>query len=445
VAKALVYTRTVVGQRSVTHLGAATLAKHLSGTELGKRFFSKRVKGANIGGIVYRLDDALSILSAYQHVGGKSIPNSMKRGFASALETADRYELAKYQSKTRGISLVDLVNLVHPKPSKSMEKTFKELMEGNLKQFNTVEDKNTKAGKDVAKKVKSGEITKDQAVVELKKAKTENFGELIESKKMGYLALLRNLRNIVKADSKPALVAKAIEQLTNEDFIRKSLVFPHQIDLALEVLLMDKVKIPIEILEALNLAYELSIPNLKKLFPTGNTLVAIDTSGSMAGDWFSNMKINGKSTSKAPLDKAALIGVTLAKGIGADIIQYASTTREIRFNPSDSINTIKQSITRSSGVVGHGTNFAGIFDYARKSSVPYDRIFIVSDMQSATGFKTPRQTVYAINLVGYGNTVFNKNTNVVQIHGYGADIYESVKTAEVDIKDVIEKINSIKI
>jgi hypothetical protein len=42
VAKALVYTRSVIGQRSVTHRGAVELAKFLSGDELGKRFFSKR-------------------------------------------------------------------------------------------------------------------------------------------------------------------------------------------------------------------------------------------------------------------------------------------------------------------------------------------------------------------------------------------------------------------
>ena len=41
VAKALVYARSVFGQRSVTHLGAVNLISHLQGDSLGKRFFSK--------------------------------------------------------------------------------------------------------------------------------------------------------------------------------------------------------------------------------------------------------------------------------------------------------------------------------------------------------------------------------------------------------------------
>ena len=42
VAKALVYTRSVIGQRSVTHFGSVALASVLSGNEIAKRFFSKR-------------------------------------------------------------------------------------------------------------------------------------------------------------------------------------------------------------------------------------------------------------------------------------------------------------------------------------------------------------------------------------------------------------------
>jgi hypothetical protein len=442
VAKALVYARTVIGQRSVTHLGAAFLAKYLSGNSLGKRFYSKRVRGANAGGIIYRLDDALSILAAYNHLGGKSIPNSMKNGFASALESSDRYELAKYQSKTRGISLVDLVNLTHPKPVEEMSETFKELMEGRLKQFNTVENKNTAAGKEVAKKVKEGKITNDEAKVELAAKKTENFEDLIESKKIGYLSLLRNLRNIIKNDKSKSLLASTIALLTNKAFIRKSLVFPHQIDLALETLLMGGVRIPNELLVALNEAYELSIPNLRDLFPTGRTLVAVDTSGSMFGSWSSGVLINGKKTNRTPIEKAALIGATLVKGIDADLAIFGTSTAGLRYNPVDSVNTIKNLVLREEGSVGHGTHFRSIFDYADDK---YDRIFIVSDMQAMTAPKSHRETVYAIDLVGYGNTVFNKSEKVVQIYGYGSDIYESVKTAEVDFKEVLRKIEAINI
>jgi 60 kDa SS-A/Ro ribonucleoprotein len=115
----------VVGQRTVTHLGSTVLAKHLSGTDLGRRFFSKRSRKGNVGGIIYRLDDMLEIVACYMALNpDKPLPNSMKKGFKAALEVADTYELAKYQSKGKGVSLVDVVNLVHPKPSAEMVETF---------------------------------------------------------------------------------------------------------------------------------------------------------------------------------------------------------------------------------------------------------------------------------------------------------------------------------
>jgi len=270
VAKALIYARTIFGQRSVTHYGAVELIPFLSGTEIAKKFYSKRDRKENRGGIVYRLDDMAEILACYQAKNGVEapIPNAIKKGFKEAIEHSDAYTLAKYQMKSRGVSLVDIVNLVHPLQTKmqgtididvtefqkavkrtKFEKeifevkdgkvtipTLKALVLGILKQFNTAEDKNTDAGKTVAAKVKKGEITKEQATVELNEAKTENYTELIKTKKIGYLALLRNIRNILKTND-TALLDMACEQLDDEQFIKKSLVFPHQIDLALEIML----------------------------------------------------------------------------------------------------------------------------------------------------------------------------------------------------------------
>ena len=235
VAKALVYARTVVGQRSVTHAGSVKLAEFLSGNPLGSKFYGKRNRKGNNGGIIYRLDDMLEIASYYfMKNPNNALPNAIKKGFKSAIEDADVYELAKYQGKGKAVSLVDLVNLVHPKPAKNKAEAFNQLMNGVLKQFNTAEDKQTKSGSQVAAAVKSGEITKDESVKVLAKAKSENWKELILSNKLGYLALLRNLRNITM-QSDDVTFKMALEILTNEKMIRQSLVFPHQIDIAMEV------------------------------------------------------------------------------------------------------------------------------------------------------------------------------------------------------------------
>ena len=87
-----------------------------------------------------------------------------------------------------------------------------------------------------------------------------------------------------------------INRLTDKKLIKQSLIFPHQIDIAMEIMLsIDNIHIPTDILRALNDAYELAIPNLVELFPVGDTAVVIDTSGSMYGSWSGACKIGKNS------------------------------------------------------------------------------------------------------------------------------------------------------
>lgn len=485
-AKALIYARTVFGQRSVTHYGAVELIPFLSGSELGKRFFSKRERNENRGGIVYRLDDMSEILACYQAKNGVDapIPNAIKKGFKEAIENSDKYVLAKYQMKSRGISLVDIVNLVHPKeteingyvniPKDTYAKaikgtkwenegtrlsdensenvvipTLRALVIGLLKQFNTVEDKNTEAGKTVAEKVKKGEITQEEAEVELNEAKTENFVELIQTRKIGYLALLRNLRNILKTNDQRVLDL-ACEQLADENFIRKSLVWPHMIDLAQEVL-MTEFNTPelMKVLPALNLAYERSIPNLKVLMPQRKTAVVFDSSGSMCDPISLSEHKRGVASA---LDKAALIAATFAKGLGADVYTFADRCVKCKFNPTDSINTVKNQILQYRA--GGGTSWESIFPTLLKDG-GFERIIIISDEQSADNaldsykeycnqYGTPY--LYIVNIVGYGPTTnIKQNNKTYRLYGYTQDVYVKATTAEINIDQVIEEINKIEI
>ena len=490
VAKALVYARTVFGQRSVTHFGAVELIPFLQGDNLGKRFFSKRMKNANKGGIIRRIDDMMEILAAYFAKNGNDapIPNSIKKGFKDAIENADAYELAKYQMKNRGVSLIDIVNLVHPRETekngyvwisetkfaKAIKGTkfenrdiikdskdgqvkihaLKALVLGILTQFNTVEDKNTKAGQEVAKKVKSGSISKDEADKLLTEMKTDNFAELIKTKKIGYLALLRNLRNIIKTNDK-SLIKSASNLLTNKDFIRKSLVWPHQIDLATEVLKSEGIK-NYDVMSALSVAYENSIPNLKNLLPEGRTAVVYDTSGSMQGGWGNPVQIDAKTKIKAkPVEKAALIAATFAKGIDGDVYQFGTSTKIVNgYNPVDSINTIKTHFMNQIGKVGHGTFYGSIFPELDKVGGKYDRVIIITDEQGADEIESSYKRysekygtpyVYFINITGYAPVMTKENNRIFRLRGYSADIYEKIPKLELNMNEVINAIKAIEI
>ena len=498
-AKALVYARIKFGQRTVTHRGAVEIIPFLTGDELGKRFFSKRDRKVNKGGIVYRLDDMTEILACYLAKNGAkaSIPNSIKKGFRDAIENADAYQLAKYQMKGKAVSLVDIVNLVHPKETaingtvevpmdvylKAVKGTkfeeepvmgigdsdtgaafanvsaLKALVLGVLKQFNTVEDKNTEAGKKVAEAVKSGEITKEEAAVQLNEAKTDNFKELIETKKIGYLALLRNIRNILKTND-TALLDKACELLVDQKFIVKSLVWPHMIDLALEVMLTEFSGAQLaKVSEALGTAYELSIPNLKKLLPEGRTAVVFDTSGSMEGNWGDKMNVGKTKINATPAQKAALVAATFAKGIYADVYHFANHTAQITgWNPTDSVNSLKREFQSHNGEVGHGTDFGSCFDLFGRNNKQYDRVVIISDCQDggwhgsnfeaklkaySQKFNTPY--VYIIDITGYATVSGKPGSKVFRLQGYSQHIYEQIPKVEINPNVVIEEIKKINI
>jgi len=458
VAKALVYTRSVIGQRSVTHLAAVGLTPHLSGMELGKRFFSKRNRKGETGGIIHRLDDMFEIAAAYFHLNPDStLPSAIKKGFRNALENADTYELAKYQGKGKEVSLIDLIRITHPRPDDNMINTFEKLIAGDLKQFNTVEDKNTASGQEVAAKVASGEITKDEGAEMVTEAKKENFAELIKTKKIGYFALIRNLRNILKSGLNTDTLSEMADMIANEKLIKQSLIFPHQIDLAMEIMLsIGDIKVPLNILKALDDAYTLAIPNLMELFPEGNTAVVIDTSGSMSGGWSGKCKIGKTTLNASPMEKAALIGATLAKGIGADLFQFSSTTEKLSFNRLDTVNSIKKGVIREQGSVGHGTMFDLIFKTLGEQPRRYDRIFFISDLQGGDSIGRGsyyerymaggiRPYIYTIDLTGYGSTMFKPSNRIAQLYGYGADIYEMAKKIELDPKALIKEIEAIVI
>ncbi len=459
-AKALIYARSIMGQRSVTHFGSVQLAQYLSGHKIARKFFSKRDRKKEVGGIIYRLDDMLEIIACYQTLNpNKPLPNAMKNGFKIALESADTYELAKYQGNGKSVSLIDVVNLVHPKPVKEMEDTFKKLMNGTLKQHNTVEDKNTTSGQNVAKKVKSGEITKEQAAVELKEAKSENYRDLIESKKIGYLALVRNVKNILETAKDSDLIASACELLTDQTFIKRSLVFPYQIDIAMEFILMEVSstnKGRSRVIEALNKAYELSIPNMSEMGLYGRTAVVVDTSGSMTKKILMSNKNGGFHSA---LEKGALVAATFAKGLGADVYQFSDRCLRVNVNTLDTVNTIKNQILTQK--IGNGTSFNVIFRELLNGG-KYDRVFVISDMQGAdsiiaksNGYQSNEYNnyvnqygqpyIYAVDMCGYGTTMFKSNNKVFQLFGYSAEMFELAKRMEIDPKAIIKEIEAIVI
>lgn len=410
VAKAAVYARTKFGMRSITHVVASELAIHARGKSWAKSFYDK---------IVYRPDDMMEILSYHVAKNGK-VPNAMKKGFAKAFERFSKYQLAKYRGESKGFKLIDVVNLVHPVPVEKNAEAINALVKGELKSFDTWESELTKAGQDATTEDEKAEFKKEVWI------------KLVKENKLGYFALLRNLRNII--EQAPEVIDQTIEQLTNEEAIKKSLVLPFRFTTAFEeIQKINDGKIVRSVLMALNKAVDIAVSNVPKF--DGETLVVLDVSGSMEGK---------------PAQIGALFSAVLIKSNNADFMTFSDDAKYRNVNPMDSTITIANSLKFASG----GTNFQAIFKTANKK---YNRVIILSDMQGWVGGHAPvrefneyKKTVdanpfiYSFDLNSYGSMQFPEQ-NVFALAGFSEKVFDIMKLVEQDKKALITEIKKIEL
>ena len=403
-AQAIVYARTVFGMRTISHVAASILAKYISGGEWASSFFYR---------VIRRPDDMTEIF-AFHKSRGQKLSNAMKKGFAKAFEGFDKYQLAKYRSDDKKVKLVDIVNLCHPVECDYNGGAITALVKGDLKSEDTWESMLSKAGSDVG-------------------AKRDVWHNLLDSHKLGYFALLRNLRNITQLND-DMLSNKAYATLTNEYLIDKSLVLPFRFDTAYEE--MRKIGNN-EALAHISRACEISCNNVPKL--SGKTLVAVDVSGSMSG---------------RPSQIAGLFAAVLAKSNNVDVITFDTYARYVTYNPYDSLMTIRQSFRFTGG----GTHFNSVFDVARKA---YDRIILLSDMQSWMNVDrwngnvrqcikdyrknySPNCKFYSFDLAGYGS-LLTPEANTYCLAGFSDKIFDIMANLESDKDALINEIKKVSL
>jgi hypothetical protein len=415
IAKAAIFARDRFGMRSITHALAGELTSQLEGAEWGKNFYDK---------VVVRVDDMTEIMSYYlaykTSKDSPKFPNALKKGFAKAFDKFDGYQLAKYKGDNKDVKLVDLVNIVHPVPTMRNKEALELLIKGELKNTQTWESKLSLAGQ-------MAESEED-----LTKLKSDAWSELISTRKLGYFALLKNLRNIISQS--PDSISAACEMLVDEKLIKNSRVLPFRFSTAYEeISKVGSSKEVREVLMAINQALDISVANVPVF--DGETLVVMDVSGSMSG---------------RPSEIASLFGAILAKVNNCDVMTFSTNANYMSYNPMDSVMTIRNSFRFSGG----GTNFRSIFQRANKK---YDRVIILSDMQGWIGYESPTRQfaeyktkfsanpfVYSWDLAGY-STLQLPEQNVFALAGFSDKVFDIMKMMELDKKGLYNEIKAIKI
>jgi polyhydroxyalkanoate synthesis regulator phasin len=453
VAQCIVYSRCLgEGMRSINHLASVYLAPYLSGKDFSKRFYGPWNKKEKKGGLIFRPDDMSEITACFTALNDASITNAMKRGFRSSLETMDTYSLLKYKS-----SVLDIINLVHPSPSNSKAvvdyegkkvSAFEAIMKGYNVSADTWEVAQSEAGQIVAKAVKEGKLSETEAKVVLTEAKSENWKGLLTENKLGILASIRNIRNILTNKPDTKTIDKLCELISNGEEILKGKVMPYQLDMANEVLNAEfNDSNARKISKALLTGYEKALPNLAELL-TGNNLVMIDMSGSMGTRVVDpNRKTRYTSTC---MDKASLIGMTIAKATNADVIRFGSNSEYVNYNTNSDVFSVARTVQRDMG----GTDLSRAWALAERSGRKYDRVFILSDNECNMGSTYSRYTsyvekvgdpyVYSIDLASYG-TMAIAGPKVRYYYGYGYGMFDDIAKSEFNPTYHLEKIRKVEI
>lgn len=308
------------------------------------------------------LTEFLAIHAARNRVSPKAmkrvISAQMKKGLARAFLKFDEYQLAKYD-RAGVVRLRDALFLCHAKPdTPEREALWKRLVEGNL-------------------------VIPDTWEVALSGGadKCEAFTRLLNEGKLGYLAVLRNLRNMEQAGVDPGLVRAAIlarkgaHNVLPFRYVAAARACP-QMEPALDEALSESV-------------------TQSGGFP-GRTIVLVDVSGSM------DCALSSRSD-LTRMDAAA----TLASVIYGDRRVFTFSHQLVEVPPRVGMAGV-DAVIRSQP---HGGTYLGAALEA-VNRIPHDRLIVITDEQSHDSVGDPKaQHAYMINVasaqngVGYGRWV----------------------------------------
>jgi hypothetical protein len=458
VAKLAVYTRKEMNLRSIPVVLTVELAKQLSGNSLVSR---------TVNSVVQRADEIKEILAYYQLSNQRTdikklnkLSKQVQKGLATAFNKFDEYQFAKYNTAGK-VSMKDALFLVHPKAKDEVQQAlFDKIVRDELATPYTWETNLSELGQQAF----ATEAEKQQAVA-------MKWEELVLSGKMGYMAVLRNLRNILTKGTTTAFDG-ALAILTDEHKIKKARQLPFRyLSAFIEVEKLaaadgDVVRI-VQATKALETALLIACDNIT--VNKGRTAILSDNSGSMYGD-AGGKSLTSAMSNRKTADIANLFAVLYwnksedtSIGLFGDRLITPALNREA--NLFENFNVINKAAAQC----GPGTE-RGIFEYMHQLIVHetfVDRIIIFSDCQIGAGCNwydslgnrgdnfnkllqqyrqiNPDVKVYSVDLKGYGNSLTSAaEENLVLVSGWSEKIFDMIYYVE-NGGTVVEEINSIEI
>jgi 60 kDa SS-A/Ro ribonucleoprotein len=325
--------------------------------------------------VIQRADELAEFVAIYWQNGRAPLSAQVKKGLAAAFTRFDEYALAKYD-RAGAVKLRDVLFLCHAKPRDEAQAVlWKRLIAGELTPPDTWE---------VA--LSSGAD------------KRETWKRLLAERKLGALALLRNLRNMKDAKVRESLVLDGLRAMKTDR------VLPFRFIAAARYAPQWE--------EALEQAMFQCVVGREKL--PGKTVLLVDVSGSMTGPL---------SRRSEMLRTDAAYGLAVLLREVCDEVSVYSFSNELELVPARRGFALRDAIDASQM---HGGTLLGKALGELPESC--DRLIVITDEQAHDSVPSPKTRGYMINVASYKNGVgYGKWTH---IDGWSESVIDYIRELE---------------
>jgi hypothetical protein len=444
VAKLTIYTREQMYMRSIPLVLAVELAKIHTGDALVSKM---------VGRIVQRADEITELLAFYTLSNNRKevkklhrLSKQLQHGLSLAFNKFDEYQFAKYNRKT-AITLKDALFILHPKAKDEAQQVlFNKIATDTLQTPYTWETTLSAAGQQHYHSPEKKQLAFRTA-----------WEELIDNNMLGYMAMLRNLRNMLEYNISTSHILKVCTILADEKAVLQSKQLPFRFLSAYRELKSVRHGLTGQVQQALEKALRISVQHLRGFDMHTRIVIACDVSGSMQAP------ISAKSAIKH-YDIGLMLGMLLQHRCTNVVSGMFGDTWKTISMPSGNILANVDEFYKREGEVGYSTNgYLVLQDLINRKYIA-DKIMLFTDCQlwdSNTNNQNsknymvtkwmeykqiaPQAKLYLFNLAGHNTAPLDVRRNdVYLIAGWSDKVFDVMEAIEAG-EDAVSHIQKIEL